>query len=348
MPINSLTHRTRPEIVAELSANHNGSLSQALALVRAAAEAGVDAIKLQTYTPDTITLNASSPDFIIAEDHPLWAGRQLYDLYREAHTPWDWHEPIISLARDLGLDAFSTPFDESAVDFLEQLGVTRYKIASLEIVDIPLITKVAATGKPIVLSTGASKLTEVDEAHAAIMRENPEALVTLLLCSSSYPARPETIGLANMEMLRQRYRARVGFSDHTEGLGAAIAAAALGAEMIEKHIKSDDAQSGVDNSFSSSEAEMRLLVRYAGEAALAAKDVKFGPNEDEKESRRLRPSLWVTKSVAKGDVVSEKNVKSLRPGGGISPSQYSRVLGLAFSRDVSPATALTFDLLTEQ
>jgi N-acetylneuraminate synthase len=305
----------------------------------------VDAIKLQTYTPHTITLNSKAPAFVISDSHPLWPGRQLFDLYTEAHTPWEWHEPIFSLASSLGLDFFSTPFDESAVDFLETLGVKRYKIASLEIVDIPLIIKVAATGKPMIISTGASTLEEVDQAHEAVMKENPKAEITLLLCSSSYPAAPDSIGLKNMELLRNRYSTRIGFSDHTEGLGAAVAAAALGAEMIEKHMTLNTTQNGPDESFSSSEAEMGILVRSVHEAALSTQEIGFGLGLGEEESRRLRPSLWVTEPVSRGELLTEKNVQSLRPSGGLAPSMLPCVLGKRFNQDVGSATALTQDLL---
>jgi len=304
-------------------------------------------VKLQTYTPETITLDSDSSQFTVAADHPLWAGRTLHDLYSEAHTPWEWHEPIFSLATSLGLEVFSTPFDESAVDFLEELGVTRFKIASLEIVDIPLIVRVAATLKPIILSTGASNLGEIDEAVDAVLGTNPKAVVTLLLCSSSYPANPGSIGLRNMGLLRQRYGTRVGYSDHTEGLGVAVAAAALGAQMIEKHMTSNDRQGGPDESFSASEHEMGLLVRSVRDAVHANQEIEFGPTADEAESRRLRPSLWVTVPVSQGDLVTASNVSSLRPGGGLAPGELTRILGKRFVQDTGAATPVTEDLLAD-
>jgi len=335
------------EVIAELSANHNGSLSRALDLVRAAAHAGVDAVKLQTYTPDTITLDSDKPEFSVSADHELWGGKKLYNLYTEAHTPWDWHAPIFELAESLGLEAFSTPFDETAVDFLEDLGVTRYKIASLEIVDIPLISKVAATGKPMILSTGASTLEEVDTAFKAVMDVNPAADVTLLLCSSSYPANPSSIGLGNMALLRQRYGTRVGFSDHTEGFGVATAAAALGASMIEKHMTLDVTENGPDESFSATESGMAMLVRSVREAALSIQEHEFGPTPDEEESRRTRPSLWVTRDVKKGEVVSEENVRSLRPNGGLAPAEFASLIGRTFLQDTQKATAVRHNLYSK-
>jgi N-acetylneuraminate synthase len=332
------------EIVAELSANHNGSLSRALDLVRAAARAGVDAIKLQTYTPDTITLDSDFSNFKVSSNHALWGGKKLYDLYAEAHTPWEWHQPIFELATTLGVEAFSTPFDETAVDFLENLGVKRYKIASLEIVDIPLISKVASTGKPLILSTGASTLEEVDTAVEAIMEVNSKALVTLLLCSSSYPANPNSIGLGNMALLRERYGTPVGFSDHTEGLGVAVAAAALGASMIEKHMTLNTTENGPDESFSATENWMTILVRSAREAALASQDRQFGPAPGEEESRRLRPSLWVTSNVKKGDLISAENVRSVRPSGGLVPAELNGIIGRKFLKDTEKATPMTREL----
>jgi N-acetylneuraminate synthase len=332
------------EIVGELSANHNGSLARALELVSAASKTGVDAIKLQTYTPDTITLASDLEAFKVSKNHELWGGRSLYDLYLEAHTPWEWHEPIFSLAQSLGLEVFSSPFDETAVDFLESLGVKRYKIASLEIVDLPLIAKVAATGKPIILSTGASTLQEVGLAVNTAREVNPLIDITLLLCTSSYPASPNSIGLSNMKILGRKFDAAVGFSDHTIGIGVSVAAAALGASMIEKHITLDESSNGPDASFSASVTELALLVKSAHEAAAAVKEREFGPHRSEHESLRLRPSLWVTANVKKGDLVSEHNVRSLRPSGGLPPSELKKLIGQTFSRDVSRATPMSHQL----
>lgn len=328
-----------PEIVAELSGNHNGTLDRALQLVETAARVGVDAIKIQTYTPDTITLDSNAAPFLIPANHALWGGRKLFDLYQEAHTPWDWHKPIFTRAAELGLDFFSTPFDETAVDFLESLEVSRYKIASLEIVDLPLISKVATTGKPMILSTGASTLEEVAAAVESAKSSGCEDL-TLLVCSSVYPAKSESSNLASMSSLRKKFGVKVGFSDHTLGIGASIAAATLGATIIEKHLTLDPEGDGPDDKFSASPRDFETLVREIPAAVLAIGLKKFGFDPDEALSRRLRPSLWIVKSVKMGDFVSDNNVKSLRPSGGLPPGDLPALIGSRFSADLTAGTAL--------
>lgn len=329
----------RPEIVAEISANHNGSLNRALDIVRAVADTGADSIKLQTYRADTITLDSSAPAFLIDPQHRLWGGRRLYDLYHEAHTPWEWHEPIFELARSLGLDAFSTPFDESAVDFLESLNVSRYKIASIEIVDIPLIQKVASTGKPLVLSTGASTLLEVEEALAAI-RATGIVDITLLVCSSSYPAVASDSHLARMDTLSTSFGTKVGFSDHTVGNGAAIAAAILGATLIEKHVTLDKSGHGPDDAFSSTPIELATLISEVEAACAAIGEPEFRYSQSEETSRNLRPSLWIVADVQAGDVVSHENVASLRPSGGLPPAAFPTVAGKRFKEPLLKGTPL--------
>lgn len=333
-----------PFIIAEMSGNHNGSLDRALAIVEAAAEAGADAIKLQTYTADTITLDVDSPLFRVSEDHSLWGGRKLYDLYTEAQTPWEWHAQIFKRAGELGLVAFSTPFDETAVDFLEQLGAPLYKIASMEIVDIPLIQKVAATKKPIIISTGTASLGEIEEAVRAARGHGCTDL-TLLVCSSSYPAQPSDVNLARLEILKGLFGVRVGYSDHTLGVNVALTSVALGATVIEKHFTLDKSEGGVDSAFSADPDELRQIVRGSREATEAIGQPDIWLTEAESESLRLRPSLYVTRQVSVGELVSQGNVRSVRPSGGLAPSQFSVVMGRVFRQNTSAGTPLSWDLL---
>ncbi len=329
-----------PFIVAEMSGNHNGSLDRALKIVEAAAEAGADAIKLQTYTADTITLDVDTPEFRVSDDHPLWGGRKLYDLYREAHTPWEWHEQLFNRASELGMVAFSTPFDETAVDFLEGLNVPLYKIASMEIVDIPLIQKVAQTKKPMIISTGTASLEEIEGAVDAARGQGCEDL-TLLVCSSSYPAKPADVHLARLEVLKRQFGVRVGYSDHTLGVNVSLAAVALGAEIVEKHFTLDKAEGGVDSAFSSDPEELRLLAQGVREVALSLGVSDAWSTEAESESLRLRPSLYVSMDVKKGEIVSAKNVRSVRPAGGLPPKEIINSLGSKFREDLPAGTPLT-------
>lgn len=333
-----------PEVVAEISANHNGSLDRALAIVSAVAEAGASAVKLQTYTADTITLDHNGPEFQIPETQGLWGGRRLYDLYTEAHTPWEWHGAIFEHARQLGLDVFSTPFDETAVDFLEELEVSRYKIASLEIVDIPLIEKVASTGKPIILSTGASTCDDVSQAVNAIraVGDNP---ITLLVCSSSYPSDAGDSNLLSMATIRERFKTEVGFSDHTPGIGPAIAAAVLGANLIEKHVTLDSDSGGPDDAFSVGPEVLKALVRGITDALASLGSRELFVADSEVISLNLRPSLWITRDVDAGELVSESNVSTLRPSGGLPPSKFREVLGKKFSESFPRGTPLTLEKL---
>lgn len=333
-----------PEVVAEISANHKGSLNRALEIVSAVAETGASAVKLQTYTADTITLDHDGPEFIMPQNQGLWAGRRLHDLYTEAHTPWEWHHSIFEHARKLGLDIFSSPFDESAVDFLEELNVSRYKIASLEIVDIPLIEKVASTGKPIILSTGASTYDDVLQAVNAI-RAIGNNSITLLVCSSSYPSEARDSNLLSMATIRKNFNTEVGFSDHTVGLGSAITAALLGASIIEKHVTLDSFRGGPDDAFSVGPEELRALVRGIDDALSSLGSPELFVANSEVISRNLRPSLWITQDVQKGDIVTEKNVSSLRPSGGLPPSKWREVLGKRYADDFSRGTALSFEKL---
>jgi len=343
MPLSPAATRT-PLIVAEISGNHNGSLDRALDIVRAAAAAGAGAVKIQTYTADTITLDVDTPAFRVSTGHELWGDRTLHDLYEEAHTPWEWHEPIFSLARDLGMVAFSTPFDETAVDFLESLEVPLYKIASLEIVDTPLIELVARTGKPMILSVGTASIGEVAAAVEAA-RAGGCTDLTLLACTSSYPAIPDDANLRRMPVMAELFGCKVGLSDHTLGIGVAVAATALGATVIEKHVTIARADGGVDSAFSLEPHELAQLVVECDAATRALGSADVWSTAAENESLRLRPSLYVTTAVAAGDVVTHKNVRSVRPSGGLPPGDLPLVLGRTFARSAEVGTPFSWDLL---
>lgn len=333
-----------PFVIAEVSGNHNGSLERALQIVEAAAASGVDAVKFQTYTPDTITLDIDSPRFKVSADHPLWGGLRLFELYRQAHTPWEWHEELFTRATSLGLVAFSSPFDETAVDFLESLDAPIYKIASLEIVDLPLIAKVSATGKPVIISTGTASLGEI-EAAVKTARSNDCDDLTLLVCSSSYPADPESVNLLRLGQLSSLFDAKVGYSDHTVGNSVALAAVALGAQVIEKHLTLDKRDGGVDSAFSADQKELSELVKSARSVALALGSPQVWGTESESESIRLRPSLFVTRDVEPGEVLDQTNVRSVRPSGGLPPGDFSKVQGLKFRAHTSAGTPLSWELL---
>jgi pseudaminic acid synthase len=341
----SLTIDRKPFIIAEISGNHNGSLERALDIVRAIADTGVDAIKIQTYTADTITLDVDSAAFRISDDHELWGARTLHDLYKEAHTPWEWHAPIFDLANSLGLQAFSTPFDETAVDFLESLDVPLYKIASLEIVDLPLIKQVAQTGKPVILSTGTASIGEVAAAVDAA-RAGGCVDLTLLACTSSYPALPEDANLRRMPAMAAMFDAKVGLSDHTLGTGVSIAAAALGASVIEKHVTLSRADGGVDSAFSLEPHEIRQLVDGCDAAVRALGSASSWASSAETESLRMRPSLYVSAEVQAGDLVTNENVRSVRPAGGLPPVDLERVLGKQFRSSNSVGTPVSWDLFS--
>lgn len=332
-------------IIAEISGNHNGSLERALDIVRAVAEAGAHAVKLQTYTADTITLNVDSPAFRISEGHQLWGSRTLYELYEEAHTPWEWHEPIFSLAKELGLLAFSTPFDETAVDFLESLDVPFYKIASLEIVDLPLIRQVAGTGKPMIVSVGTASIGEV-AAAVDTARAGGCTDLTLLACTSSYPALPDDANLLRMPAMAELFGTKVGLSDHTMGIGVSVAAAALGATVIEKHVTLRRADGGVDSAFSLEPHELRQLVDECDAAVRALGSASQWASAAETESLRLRPSLYLAADVADGELATPENVRSVRPSGGLPPVELDKVIGRRFSRAAPLGTPVSWDLFS--
>lgn len=335
----------RPFIVAEMSGNHNQSLERALAIVDAAAEAGVDALKLQTYTADTMTIDKRDGEFFIADKDSLWQGESLYELYQKAYTPWEWHEPIFEKCRDKGIICFSTPFDFTAVDFLEKLGNPIYKIASFENGDIPLIRKIAQTKKPIIASTGMATLAELDEL-VRTARENGCADLTLLKCTSSYPASPVGTNIRTIPHMRQLFGCHVGLSDHTLGIGAAVASIALGAEVIEKHFTLSRAEGGVDAAFSLEPQEMAQLVRECRTAWEALGEVSYGVTEQEKKSLQFRRSLYIVEDMKAGDVITEKNMRSIRPGLGLAPRYYDVILGKRVRIDVKCGTAVTWSLFS--
>ncbi len=331
-----------PFLIAEMSGNHNQSLERALAIVEAAAKSGADAIKLQTYTADTMTLDVEAVGFLIDDPQSLWAGRRLYDLYREAHTPWEWHEPIFRRARELGLIAFSTPFDETAVDFLESLDVPAYKIASFENVDLPLIGKVAATGKPMILSTGMATVAELDEAVRTARAAGCRDLV-LLKCTSTYPASPEHSNLRTLPHLRELFDCEVGLSDHTLGVGVAVAAVALGASVIEKHFTLARAEGGGDAAFSMEPAEFAQLRAETERAWQALGRVHYGPTQAEQGSLVFRRSIYVSQDIAAGDVLTRENIRIIRPGFGLPPREYDKVLGKRVKRALARGTPLDWN-----
>ncbi len=333
-----------PLLIAEMSGNHNQSLERALAIVEAAAQAGAHAIKLQTYTADTMTLDVEADGFRIQDPQSLWAGRKLYELYQEAHTPWEWHAPIFARARELGLIAFSTPFDETAVDFLETLEVPAYKIASFEIIDLPLIRKVAATGKPMILSTGMATVAEIDEA-VRTAREAGCRDIVLLKCTSTYPASPENSHLRTIPNMREMFGCEVGLSDHTLGIGAAVAAVALGASVIEKHFTLCRAEGGVDAAFSLEPDRIALLRQEAERAWQALGRVAYGPSQAELGSRVFRRSLYVIRDLRAGEVLTREHLKALRPGYGLPPKYIEVLLGKRVKRDVAKGTPVRWDLI---
>ena len=333
-----------PFVIAEMSGNHNQSLERALQIVEAAARAGAHALKLQTYTADTMTLDSDGAGFRIDDPGSLWKSASLYKLYQQAYTPWEWHAPIFARARELGMTPFSTPFDESAVEFLEELGVPCYKIASFENTDLPLIRKAAATGKPLVISTGLATLAEIGEAVAAARGAGCRDLV-LLKCTSAYPASPADSHLRTIEHLREAFGCEVGLSDHTLGIGAAVASVALGATVIEKHVTLRRADGGVDSAFSLEPQELRQLVEDAERARLALGGVHYGPSANEIGSLRFRRSLYVVLAMRAGEAFSSDNVRAIRPGLGLPPKHIDSVIGRRASRDIAAGTALAWELV---
>jgi pseudaminic acid synthase len=327
-------------VIAELSANHNGDIERAKAIVRAAAAAGADAIKLQTYTAETLTLDSDLPHFRISHG-TAWDNQRLFDLYQEAHTPWAWHETLQQIATEVGLDFFSTPFDESAVDFLETLAVPLYKIASFEIVDIPLVRKIASTRKPVIMSTGMSTTEEIDLA-VRTLRENGCSQIALLKCTSAYPAAPESMNLRTIADLSDRFDVPAGLSDHTLGTTAATVAVAMGASVIEKHLTLSRADGGPDSHFSLEPGEFSTMVRSVREASAALGSVHYGTTEHDVKNRSFRPSLFAVRDIGVGEVFTADNIKSLRPGNGLPPVHFDDLMNRAAAESIPRGTPIAW------
>ena len=334
----------RPYIVAEVSGNHNGSLDTALEIVDRVADAGVHAVKLQTYTADTMTVDVKHERFRISSGHDLWGGEYLYQLFERAHTPWEWHEAIFERARERGIAAFSSPFDRTAIELLEKLDAPMYKIASSEITDLPLVRMAASTGKPMIISTGMASVQEIAAAVEAAQGAGCTDLV-VLSCTASYPAPPEETNLRRIPVLAETFRVPVGLSDHTLGIGVPIASVAFGACLIEKHVTLDRGDKGVDSAFSLEPHEFATLVVESERAWQALGTTRIGPTEAEKEGLRFRRSLYVVADVKAGDVATEENVRSIRPTGGLPSDAINVVLGRTFRADAAKGTPLTWDLI---
>lgn len=334
----------RPFIIAEMSGNHNQSLERALEIVEAAAAAGAHALKLQTYTADTMTLNIEDGDFFIEDSESLWEGNSLYKLYQQAYTPWEWHEPIFKRCRELGMIAFSTPFDETAVDFLVSLDMPLYKIASFENTDIPLIKRVASTGKPMIISTGMATIAELDETVRAAREAGCENLV-LLKCTSTYPASPENTNITTIPHMKDLFNCQVGLSDHTMGTGVAVASVALGATVIEKHFTLSRADGGVDSAFSMEPHEMRMLVEETQRAWESLGQVQYGPTEKELASLKYKRSIYIAKNMKKGEMFTKDNLRIIRPGYGLPPKYFDSFIGKKVKKDTVAGTPLSWELM---
>jgi pseudaminic acid synthase len=333
-----------PFIIAEMSGNHNQSLARALEIVEAAAKTGAKALKIQTYTADTMTLDIAEGEFFIADKTNLWQGKTLYELYHEAHTPWEWHKPIFDKAKELGMIAFSSPFDSTAVDFLETLDVPCYKIASFENTDLPLIRRVAATGKPLIISTGMATVAELDETVRAAREAGCKDLI-LLKCTSTYPATPLNTNILTIPHMREMFGCEIGLSDHTMGIGVSVASIAMGATVIEKHFTLNRADGGVDSTFSMEPAEMAQLVIETERAWQALGKVSYGATEAEKKSIQFRRSLYIVADMKAGEVLSTENVRAIRPGLGLPTKYLEIVLGKSITKDVKRGTAVSWDMI---
>ena len=340
----SIQFDDKPFLIAEMSGNHNQSLERALKIVDAAADAGASAIKLQTYTADTLTIDFRENEFFIADKNSLWKGKSLYELYQEAYTPWEWHKAIFEHAQKRGIIAFSTPFDETAVDFLEELNAPAYKIASFENNHLPLLKKVARTGKPVIMSIGVSTLSMIEEA-VNTLRENGCKDIILLKCTSTYPASPENSNILTIPHLAQLFNCQVGLSDHTMGIGVAVAAVALGARVIEKHFCLSRAEGGVDSAFSLEPHEFKMLVEECNRAFLGLGKVHYGILEEEKKSLTYKRSIYVVKDIKAGEKLTTENIRIIRPGLGLEPKYFESVLGKAAKQDLKRGMALQLDML---
>lgn len=335
-----------PFIIAEMSGNHNQSLDRALAIVDAAAKSGAQALKLQTYTADTITLDVHDNEFKVQDDTNLWNGKSLHKLYSEAYTPWEWHEPIMKRANELGMVCFSSPFDETAIDFLEDLNVPAYKIASFENIHLPLIRKAASTGKPLIISTGMASLAELHDAVIAAREAGCKNLV-LLKCTSTYPALPSNSNISTIPHMRDLFNCQIGLSDHTMGIGVAVGAVTLGATIVEKHFTLNRSDGGVDSAFSIEPPELKGLVEETKRAWQAIGDVHYGPTSAERKSMVFRRSIYVSSNLKRGAILGPENVRCVRPGLGLPPKYLNLILGRRINCDVIKGTPLTWDLLLD-
>ncbi|MFH2058503.1 MAG: pseudaminic acid synthase [Pseudomonadota bacterium] len=338
----TVSPRHPPFIIAELSGNHNQSFERAICIVKAAAKAGVHAVKLQTYTADTMTIDMDKKEFVIQDRKSLWYGKSLFQLYQQAQTPWEWHKPIFEYCRELGVACFSTPFDATAVDFLEKLNVPAYKIASPEIVDLPLISQIASTGKPIIISSGMARLSELEDAVKTARKGGCKDII-LLKCTSTYPTDPIDSNILTIQNLIDTFDVQVGLSDHTLGIGAAIASVALGATVIEKHITLNRSDGGVDSAFSMEPDEFALLVKESQQAWKSLGKIQYGPTKSEETSLRFRRSLYIVEDMQKGDVLTQKTLRSIRPGFGLAPKNYMDLLGKRINSDISKGTPMSWE-----
>jgi len=333
-----------PLIIAEMSGNHNQSLERALEIVDAAATAGAHAVKLQTYTADTMTIDVQDGEFHISDPDSLWKGNSLHNLYQQAYTPWEWHKPLFERAHKHGMTAFSSPFDDSAVDFLMELNVPCFKIASFENTDLPLIRKVAATGKPVIISTGMASVAELDESVRAARDAGCQDLI-LLKCTSTYPATPENTNVSTIPHMRALFNCEVGLSDHTMGLGTAVAAVALGATLVEKHFTLSRKDGGVDSTFSAEPDEMRSLVIETERAWQAIGRISYGATRAEQQSMAFRRSIYITEDLQEGEVLTRKNLRTIRPGFGLPPKFYEQLIGRKVRRAVKRGTPMSWDII---
>ena len=333
-----------PFIIAEMSGNHNQSLERALEIVEAAARTGAHGLKIQTYTADPMTLDLSEGDFFISDPNSLWKGSSLYDLYKQAYTPWEWHKPIFERAKELGMIPFSTPFDDTSVDFLESLEVPCYKIASFENTDLPLIRRVASTGKPMIISTGMASIAEIDETVRAAREAGCEDLI-LLKCTSTYPATPKNTNISTIPHMRQLFNCQVGLSDHTMGVGVSLASVALGATVVEKHFTLSRADGGVDSTFSMEPDEMSSLVTESESAWQALGHINYGATDAEKKSMVFRRSIYIAEDVKKGGVLTTENLRCIRPGMGLPPKYYATLLGRKVNQDVKKGTPMDWRII---
>lgn len=333
-----------PFIIAEMSGNHNGSFERAMEIVDAAASAGAHALKLQTYTADSMTMDLKRDEFLIKDPKSLWFGYSLYDLYKKACTPRDWHDSIFKRCKEKGIICFSTPFDERAVDFLEELNTPAYKIASFENTDLKLIRRAASTGKPLIISTGMANVSEIEEAVNAAQDTGCKEII-LLKCTSSYPANPENSNIKTLPHMKDLFGVQIGLSDHTVGVGASLAGIALGATVIEKHLTLSRSDGGVDAAFSLEPEEFKQLVIESKRTWMSIGEVNYGITEEEKNSKQFRRSLYISKDLKAGEVLSENNLKSIRPGLGLPPKYYDTVIGRKIAVDAKRGTPVSWDLL---